>query len=220
MPKRGGTHADIARTEPVLTDQQLTALTTLFRHGSDDASLALSRWLSRPSQVSIEQVEQVPLSEATDVLGHADDAVCFCAMTLSGLVTGELILSFDDASGLALADLLLGNRIGTATRWGEIEQSAALETANIIGCAYLNTLARCFPEKDAQSPELVPSPPKFSRDFPEALMEFALMNQAMASDTVFLTRTEFRIEGAPVNCNLLFVPDAHCLATLREMLPG
>ena len=31
----------------MLADQQLAALTTLFRHGSDDASLALSRWLSR-----------------------------------------------------------------------------------------------------------------------------------------------------------------------------
>ena len=41
----------------------------------------------------------------------------------------------------------------------------------------------------------------------------------MASDLVFLTRTEFRIEGAPVNWNLLFVPDAESLATLTEMLP-
>lgn len=203
----------------MLADQQLAALTTLFRHGSDDASLALSRWLSRPSRISVEQVEQVPLSEATEVLGDADGPVCFCAMGLKGRVTGELILAFDDASGLALADLLLGNPFGTSTAWGEVEQSAALETANIIGCAYLNSLARFFPETGDDSEDLVPTPPRFARDFPESLMEFALMNQAMASDVAFLTRTEFRIEDAPVHCNLLFVPDARCLSTLREMLP-
>jgi hypothetical protein len=49
-------------------------------------------------------------------------------------------------------------------------------------------------------------------------MQFALMNQAAATDVVFLTRTEFRIGDSPVNCNLLFVPDANCLSTLREML--
>jgi hypothetical protein len=53
----------------------------------------------------------------------------------------------------------------------------------------------------------------------EALMEFALMNQAMSSDFVFLTRTEFRIEDTPVNCNLLFVPDADCLSALDSILP-
>jgi hypothetical protein len=45
------------------------------------------------------------------------------------------------------------------------------------------------------------------------------MNQAAASDVVFLTRTEFRIEGAPVQCDLLLVPDAESLSQLREMLP-
>lgn len=203
----------------MLTAEQLAALTTLFRHGSDDASLALSRWLGRHSRISVEEVEQVPLSQATHVLGDPESPVCFCAMGLKGRVTGELILAFDDASGLALADLLLGNKFGTSTQWGELEQSAALETANIIGCAYLNSLSRCFFEKDDEPHDLVPTPPRFARDFAESLLQFALMNQAMAADIVFLTRTEFRIEDAPVNCNLLFVPDASCLATLQEMLP-
>jgi chemotaxis protein CheC len=168
--------------------------------------LALSRWLGRPSRISVEQVEQVPLSAATEVLGNQEDAVCACVMTLNGRVTGELMLAFDDVSGLALADLLLGNRTGTATQWGELEQSAALETANIIGCAYLNSLARCFPETDGASDELVPSPPKFVRDFAESLMEFALMNQAMTSDVVFLTRTEFRVDGAATFPNFQQLP--------------
>ncbi|MFN0050931.1 MAG: chemotaxis protein CheC [Planctomycetales bacterium] len=208
----------------MLADRQLARLTTLFQHGSDDASLALSKWLGRPSRISVEQVEQVPLADATEVLGDPEKPVCFCAMTLHGQVTGQLILAFDDASGLGLADLLLERPIGTSTAWGDVEQSAALETANIIGCAYLNSLAKCFseaaPQSLDQSHELVPSPPQFARDFAESLLQFALMNQAMASDLIFLTRTEFRIENAPVNCNLLFVPDADCLNTLRGLLPA
>lgn len=203
----------------MLSEQQLRKLTSLFRHGSDEASVALSRWLGRPSQISVEQVEQIPLEEATEVLGDQESPVCSCSMVLKGQVGGQLLLVFGDASGLALADLLLGNPVGSSSEWGEIQQSAALETANIIGCAYLNSLSRCVPETESWSPEMLPSPPRFTRDFAEALLEFALMNQAMASDLVFLTRTEFRIENAPVNCNLLFVPDADCLSALRETLP-
>jgi chemotaxis protein CheC len=202
----------------MLSEQQLADLTMLFRHGSDDASVALSRWLGRPARISVEQIEQIPLSEATAVLGDTDGPVCFCAMALEGRLTGELVLAFDDASGLALADLLLERPVGTATEWGEVEQSAALETANIIGCAYLNALARSFRETDSEAPDLLPSPPRFVRDFAESLMEFALMNQAIDSDVVFLTRTAFHIEQTPVDCNLLFVPDAASLETLRELL--
>lgn len=203
----------------MLDDRQLSALTALFRHGSEDASAALSRWLDRPARISIERTEQVPLSQATEVLGGGDDPICFCAMALYGKVTGQLILAFDDASGHGLADLLLSQPLGTSSDWGEVEKSAALETANIIGCAYLNALAKSFPEEVESSEELVPSPPAFARDFPESLLEFSLMQQAMASDVVFLTRTEFHIQDAPVNCSLLLVPDTQCLSMLRELLP-
>lgn len=201
----------------MLIDQQLAVLTILFRHGADEASVALSKWLGRSAHISVEQVEQIPLTSATSVLGNSDAPVCSCAMTMKGRIAGQLILVFDDVSGLALADLLLGHPVGATTRWGEMEQSAALETANIIGCAYLNALAK-YCHDGAASHEMLPTPPRFARDFAEALMQFALMNQAMASDVVFLTRTEFRMDDAPVHWNLLFVPDADCLPALKEVL--
>ena len=203
----------------MLTEQQLVALTILFRHGADDASAALSKWLGRPARISVEQVEQVTFDQVGELLASPESAICACVMAMRGRVTGQLILAFDDASGLALADLLLSQSVPTATSWGEVEQSAALETANIVGCAYLNALARFFHDGDASSHELVPTPPRFVRDFAASLLEFAVMNQAQVSDLLFLTRTEFSVEGSPVNWSLLFVPDAEWFSALREMLP-
>ncbi|HVW01974.1 MAG TPA: hypothetical protein VHB77_16595 [Planctomycetaceae bacterium] len=202
----------------MLAAAQLAILTTLFRHASEEASEALSHWLERPARISFEEVEQVPLNEAAEALGDPDREICCCAMGMHGRVTGQLMLAFDDASGLALADLLLRRPAGTSNAWGEIELSAALETANIIGCAYLNSLAKWFADRDVEPQEIVPTPPRFVREFAESLMEFVLMNQ-VTEDLAFLTRTEFRVDDAPVNCRLLFVPDAPCLAALREALP-
>lgn len=201
-----------------LTDQQLAALTTLFLKGAEEATRALSLWLCRPARLSIEEVEQVPLAAATAALGDGDKPTCFCAMSLVGRLTGELILAFDDASGLALADLVQEKKIGSSAEWGEIEMSAALETANIIGCAYLNALAPAMPEAGGAGQTLLPSPPRFARDFTESLMQFALMSQAVVSDYVFLTQTEFQVENAPIRCQLLFVPDAASLSVLQELL--
>ena len=149
-----------------LSDGQLARLTAAFHRGAADASAALEKWLGLPSVLTFDKVEQVPLQQATTVLGGDEEPVCFCSMDLQGVVTGQLIFVFDEDSGLALAQLVLGRRERSATNgWSDVEISAATETANVIGCAYLNSLQSHLPGVDADA-ELLPSPPRFQRDYP------------------------------------------------------
>ena len=203
--------------ENVLSASQLEVLGQLLHHGASEASSALERWIGKSTSISVDSVEQLPLSDATSVLGAGDEPVGFCIAEMTGRLTGELILAFDDASGLTLADLLLDQPRGTASGWGEMETSAALETTNILGCTYLNVLARTLPA-DGGASELMLSPPRFSHDFAASLIEFALMPQIAASDNVLLARARFRIEGDPVAWTMLLVPDARSMAALCELL--
>jgi chemotaxis protein CheC len=198
-----------------ITGRQLELLQAALHRGADGASLALGRWLDRPAHVTFDSIEQLTLDEATGVLGAPEDPICCCTADLSGRLTGNLVLAFDDASGLALADMLLGHARGTAVAWNEMETSAALETCNIVCCAYLNALAHMLPSTPGEAEELIPSPPRFARDFAASVLQFALMDQIAASDEVLLARTEFRIDGAPVDWTLLFVPDAASMARLN-----
>ena len=201
-----------------LTPLQLQRLEKAFCLGADDASLAMARWLSVPSLIAIESVEQYPLVAATSVLSDADEAVCFCVMAINGSLTGQLILCFDDTSGLSLADLLLNNPPGTATEWGDVERSAALESHNIIGCAYLNSLARHLLGSSTSELKLIPSPPEFRRDFAECLLESVFVDQAMVSDFVFVAKARFELRGQPLHWTLLLVPDTTSMITLRGIL--
>jgi len=199
-----------------LTEQQLEAFGQVLHAGAAEASAALRGWIERPTEILSDAAEQLALEDATGVLG--DGEVCFCVVELSGVLTGCMILAFDDASGLALADLLLNQPRGTATAWGEMETSAALETTNIVCCAYLNALSRAFSHEDGAQPgdhDMVPTPPRFSRDYAASLLEFALMGQVVANDQVLLARTRIRIDDQPVDWKLLFVPDAESMETLR-----
>lgn len=197
---------------------QLERIETAFRVGAVDASAAMAKWLSVPSLITIESVEQRPIAEAVTTLSHSDDAVCFCVMSISGSLTGHLILGFDDASGLSLADLLLNHSAGASSAWGDVEESAALETHNIIGCAYLNSLARHIPAQDGAL-ELVPSPPEFRRDYAESLLQSVFIDQAMFNDLVFVAKAKFEIRGEPLQWTLLFVPDAPSMKILQTALP-
>jgi chemotaxis protein CheC len=197
----------------------LAALRSAFHQGSADASLTLAKWIGRPSLVEIDSLDQLPLEEATGTLGVGDEPIGFCLAEMQGLLTGELILAFDDASGLALSDMLLEQPVGRTRDWTELAMSAVMETTNILACAYLNSLLSCFRDSGGLH-ELLPSPPVFRRDFAECLLEFALMGQAVAGDWVVLAQTRFEIDREPVNWRLLFVPDAPSMSRLVELLPG
>ena len=56
------------------------------------------------------------------------------------------------------------------------------------------------------------------RDFAESLIQFALMAQIVTSDHALLARTQFHIDGTPVDWTLLLVPDVASMSSLRELL--
>jgi chemotaxis protein CheC len=214
-----------------LTKTQKQRLAAILSQGAEDASHALSKWLDQPVRLSISEVDQADMTEAADLLGPAEQLVAACAMRVTGLLTGSLILVFKDRSGLALADLLLRQPVGSATSWGELEQSAALETANIVGCAYLNSLAVHLPlgcddgidqeAHDGATPSttaLLPSPPLFLHEFAGSLLEFALMEQALEMDRLLLVQTRFAADRMELDWSLLLVPSAASLAVLASML--
>lgn len=204
-------------TPGLLTASQLKRLQCAFHQGSANASIALAKWIGKTSLVEIDSIEQLPLEEATGLLAEGDEPVCFCSAEMKGLLTGEMILVFNDANGMALADMLLEQRLGSTTEWTEMATSIAMETTNLLSCAYLNSLSESLSHSD-ESSELLPSTPKFNRDFAESLLEFALMGQVMASDRVIVARTRFEIDATPLNWTMLFVPDSQSMSRLPELL--
>lgn len=119
------------------------------------ASEALSKWLGRPVSITIQQVEAMPLEEATGLLGEQEGTICGCAMEIRGSLQGILVVLSDDDAGLALAAMLLGREPSAGDRWGELEKSAVVETTNIIGRAYVNAMAK----STAATTAAMPSPP-------------------------------------------------------------
>jgi chemotaxis protein CheC len=196
----------------------------IAERGAEGASQSLARWLGRPVHLTVCEVRRVDLAEATMLLGPEDELVVACAMALSGRLDGQLLLAFEDRAGLALVDLLLGQPVGTSRSWGELEQSAAKETANIVGCAYLNAMAAHLPPPPAGSAEIVPSPPTFRHEFAASLLEFALMDQAATGERPLLLWARFGTDGEGPCWSLVLVPggeSARALdAVLSRVVPG
>jgi chemotaxis protein CheC len=205
-------------------DEPQRMLRAIFERGAESASQALSKWLGADVRLTVSAVDRVELAAAADVLGPPEALVAACAMGLGGPLGGRMILVFQDRSGLALVDLLLNQPVGTTTAWGDVERSAAMETTNIVGCAYLNALAAHLPSglkaDGAAGAELTPSPPVFFHEFAGSLLEFALMDQAVELDEVLLVRSAFSASRADLDLDwtLLVVPDRRSLQALTTSL--
>lgn len=221
--------------------KQLASLTGIVQQSADKATDSLSRWIGRAVQVSVDPLEETSLERALDLIGQDDATVCACCMRVSGSLRGHLILSFDDASGLALRDALISGSLpaqeseaaspstldhaAADSLWGELETSVVMETANIIGCAFLNALAERIPWENRSvaghdgSGSCMPSPPVFIRDFAASIMQFVLLDQSTEIESVLIAKTHFSIERAPVSWQLLLLPESDSMRAMLECLP-
>lgn len=208
------------------TDGQLSQFTSLIRMGAAEASHAMSTWLERSISVEVEPVNQIPLSLAADQLGAPDTTLCACLMNVTGMVNGQLLLAFDEKGGLSLSETILYRRESVQS-WSELEISAAKETANIVGCAFLNSLSRSLPQFESTDPSSVeehgtvciPSAPVFLRDYAAAIMQSVLLDQACRSDSVVVIKTDLQIANLPQPFHFMFIPDAESLEKLSRLMP-
>ncbi len=207
----------------LLDESQLRVLSTIVRESAESATESLSLWLGRDVRVEVDPLEQIALGTAIESIGPVDGTVCACCMRVSGRFQGHLVLSFDDQSGLALCDALL-SRTTDVTEWGELEISAAMESTNIVGCAFLNCLSKFFAgatqqvERDSGCDSLIPTPPVFVRDYAACIMQFILLDQASDFDTVLIAKTHFFFDQTPVAWQLILIPDARSLDVIAERL--
>jgi chemotaxis protein CheC len=204
---------------------QCEKLEILFQQGAGEASLALSQWLAHPASVRLHRIQPRSLQEATESLGTDDQVIGMCIMQVARGLSGQWILAFEDGAGLLLADLLLGrpSRDDDKGSWGDIERSAAMETANILACSFLCALEKHLPDgtanREARSEDAwLPSPPIFVRDYAPALMQFLLSHQAIESSEVLVAQTQMVIEDRQVHWHWLWIPDSAGLQVATDLL--
>lgn len=187
-------------TDDASFDPTLRLVQQLFNTATQTASAAMCRWTNGQVRLSLDEVCEVPLEEATEQLDVGFDLLTMILLHLEGEVGGQFILTFDEHNGRQLAASLLQREIKSEEEWSDLEKSALNETGNILGCAYMNALTHLL------DCELVPSPPQFVQDYGASVLQQALMAQAMTSDRVMICRTTFHREDRKMDWNVFFVP--------------
>lgn len=197
----------------IATDEvTLCLLSKLFSAATQHASAAMRGWAHGRVDMVLDEVKAVSLEDAAAEFDLGDELLTMVVLGIQGELGGQTILAFDDLHGRRFASGLLGREPSADSEWSALEQSAAMETGNIVASAYLSELTRLIDHK------LIPSPPILLQDFGASVLQQAIMMQAIDSETVLMCRTQFTFDDQSVSWSVLFIPSADLLQTMQNAL--
>ncbi len=191
---------------------KLELLQQLFAAATHDASAAMCCWTNSLITLTLDEVCELPLTEACVELNLDDQRLTMVVLNLEGEIGGTMVLTFTDEDGRRLAASLLHCPPGNDPEWNEMETSALAETGNILFCAYVNAITRLIDR------QLVPSVPYFVQDYGASVLQQALVAQASGRDTVLVCRTGFHCANEDLSWRVLFIPTVALRTAMEDAI--
>jgi chemotaxis protein CheC len=122
--------------------REVDALQELASIGCGQALTALGKLMGRRIDMDVPEAWVGRSAGAVaDFLGEMDQHLVAVGVRLEGVLAGHLVLALPepDAQRMAAA---LGYPVPEAGAWGELAESALMESGNIVGSAFVSALAR------------------------------------------------------------------------------
>ncbi len=177
------------------TELQLDALRELANIGSGNASTALSGMLGRSVDISVPNAQALPLAEAVEAAGPAEQEITGIVLGIVGEMNGTVLLLVPPADADAMCRML-----GVEPD-DEFALSALGEIGNIVGTSYINALA------GMTGMDIEPTPPATATDMLGALVASVLAGQAHAGDIALMLDSNLVVEGEDCAISFFLVPD-------------
>lgn len=186
-----------------LTGEQARRLSLVGKHGADQVSRSMSRWLKDTVTVLMRTVDVVHYGELAAVLSPPQVTVAAILIQLHCDVTGTALFLFDEQSAQEIVRRVL-QRAAPPAAWDDLARSVMQETGNIVGTAFLNGLAL------ALNLEIHPEQPVFMIDFAEAILDPLMIEVAMSGEYALMFDADISSSSGAVSGKFGLLPEASC----------
>jgi len=189
------------------SELQLDALGELANIGSGTAAGSLSAMIGLPVDVSVPNARALPLADAVDAAGPAEEPVTAVALPVVGDLEGIVLMIFSGDNAQRLCSVL------GVDADSEMGLSALSEIGNIVGASYLGALG----QTTGQSIE--PGPPQAATDMLGALVSSILAASAETAEVALLLDSALRVEGGnDASISFILVPSTASVKLLLARL--
>jgi len=184
-----------------LTAFQLDAFREIGTIGAGNGATALSQLMGKKIRMTVPSVRILPFAEVPEVVGGAEMLVAGIFTAVSGDAPCNILFLLPLESALVLVDTLMCRPVGSGRELSEVDKSALAEVVNIVGAAYLNSLA------SFTGLQFMPSVPAVAVDMAGAILDVVLINAGAVGDHVLFMETEFSESEAEVTGNFFLIPE-------------
>lgn len=189
--------------------RQITdALSTVARDGAARAGRGLSGLMGQEIIIHVPNVRLGTKSDACDAVGGEEQVVLGAYLSITGDISGHVMLLFPEKRAFECVDLMCGQPIGTTVESDELSLSAIGELANIVGSAFVNALG------DYAHLVLHPTPPVLLNDMAIALVQSVYAEVMAQSGDILMIDTVFEDHSGETAGLLIVAPDPECINLL------
>lgn len=192
-------------------DELIQALSAVARDGAFRAGRALTGLMGQEIQIHVPNVRKGSKADACDAVGGEESIVLGAYLSISGDVTGHVMLLFPVKRALECVDLMCGRRVGTSRERDALTESAIGELGNIVGSAFINAMA------DHANLILHTSPPTVINDKAITLVETVYADVLSQGDDVVMMDAVFEDRSGRTAGLIIVAPDPVSLVRLRKV---
>lgn len=191
---------------------QLSAVKEMSNIGLGHAATALSDMTGRSFNMSVPNIESVPVAQLSELMGGPESTALAVYMPFEGDVFGYIAFLFPWQSAANLWEMLLGTAPDDPSLVGDMEASAMLEVGNIINSNFLNAIS------DMTDLKMHATPPAFAVEMTQAILS-AIVSEAEEHDAVALAvETQIFDESSSTSGYFLCIPSTEGLQLMFSKL--
>lgn len=195
-----------------LTPLQLDAIREVGNIGAGHAVTVLSQLLKQKVAMAVPEVAILPLAEACDVVGGAEQQMVGVYLRVFGGAPSKILYLFPEDKALFLAGLLINDQEKCRNILGELEVSALKEIGNILTGAYVYAFS------NFTGIDMLSSVPALAYDMVGAILNTVLADLGEMGDYALIIKTQLVACDESVDGHFFLVPDPGSLATILAAL--
>jgi chemotaxis protein CheC len=174
--------------------------------GAGNAATALSDILGRRIVMSVPEVKIIPLSAVPQILGEPDAPVVGGMVSMSGGLTGQILLVFGIREAYILASIMCGRDTAHTDNidvsvLSDLDLSALYEVTNILAGSYLSAISKLT------GLSILPSIPNMSIDMAGAILSLIAVECGKVGDSALFFEARFIDAEDDMTCSFLLLPD-------------
>ena len=195
-----------------LNQIQLDALREINSIAAGNTATSLSAMLGRKVDITLPNILVEDLGKVPEALGGEEKIANVVFLSVSGQVSGSILLILSISESLRLVNNLIGQKVVQTESLDEMGISALKELGNILAGSYLRALGHVLKMR------ITHSIPGFASDMLGAILDQPLAGVPLEAEYVLMVEYEFTVEKDAYRGHFIFIPEPKAQKIMLEAL--